>query len=1035
MTMSLRKGFTDLFIDRPVLATVLSIIVVMLGLVTMKRLAVREYPNIAFPKVSVITQLEGASPDIVEALITKPLESALSGIEGIDTIISQSSVGESRVSITFESDRKIEDAANDVRDRVARIRDRLPRDITEPRIRKADADATPVIELAVTSKEHLAEEMADYIQRYLLNQFEAIKGVSSVEVFGGGMYQMHLFLDPVKMASFNLTTEDVVMALKRQNVEKPAGQLHMSDRDIIVTTSAALSTAEDFNNLIITEKNGYLVRLQDIGEAKLSGEDRRNRIRFNGKNAVTISIIKQSVANPLDISRALDKLLPHLKDSLPRGMKIHMAYDSTEYIDQSLSEVRKTIFEATTLVTIVVLLTLGSLRAVWIPTVTIPISLIGTFALMYAFGFTVNILTLLALVLAIGLVVDDAIVVLENIYRHIEEGMSPLKAAFKGAQEVRFAVVAMTLTLAAVYAPIALTPGLVGQLFTEFAVTLAGAVIISGFVALTLSPMMCSRLLKAHQVSSKKPLKKNALERLIAWLDKQFIQVSQDYENYLNRAFQKKGKVLFFCMLVALLSLGILKALKSELNSKQDTGIIASRIAPPYGANLEYVDKYMVQIEKLAREVPEVKDVLAQSQTPGEPTLRIMLHPLKKRSRTSGEIAKDLDGKLEDITGLSARTYSQSTSIISGGGTPFVIVLQSTKPYKELVNIADKFSREIARDKNLIQVYPDVIPEGQEFVVEVDREKAASLGVDVNTIGDVLDTVISGRVASYFRREGKRYPVRVEVQEEFRRSPEDLSSLFIRSVTPAKPGTLQQAQEKMVPLKELVTIKKRLSPTEIRHFGGVRSVTILGQIREGGSLGGAIDSVRKMRELLPDNVRFDFSGESRRYLNEQSSITMVYGMALIFIFLILAAQYESFVDPFIILLSVPLSLSGGALFLFLFGGTINLYSQIGFVTLIGLITKHAILIVDFANAKVEEGIKKEVAIIEAAKLRLRPILMTTFAMVIGALPLMFATGTGYETRRQIGTVIVGGMSLGTIFTLVIVPIVYTIISRRRSLKT
>jgi len=319
--------------------------------------------------------------------------------------------------------------------------------------------------------------------------------------------------------------------------------------------------------------------------------------------------------------------------------------------------------------------------------------------------------------------------------------------------------------------------------------------------------------------------------------------------------------------------------------------------------------------------------------------------------------------------------------------------------------------------------------------VEVDREKAASLGVDVNTIGDVLDTVISGRVASYFRREGKRYPVRVEVQEEFRRSPEDLSSLFIRSVTPAKPGALQQAQEKMVPLKELVTIKKRLSPTEIRHFGGVRSVTILGQIREGGSLGGAIDSVRKMRELLPDNVRFDFSGESRRYLNEQSSITMVYGMALIFIFLILAAQYESFVDPFIILLSVPLSLSGGALFLFLFGGTINLYSQIGFVTLIGLITKHAILIVDFANAKVEEGIKKEVAIIEAAKLRLRPILMTTFAMVIGALPLMFATGTGYETRRQIGTVIVGGMSLGTIFTLVIVPIVYTIISRRRSLKT
>lgn len=1024
-------SFTDIFIYRPVLATVLSIIVILLGLVTMNRLTVREYPNIAFPKVSIVTQLEGASPDIIEALITKPLESALSGIEGIDTITSQSTVGESRITIMFQSDRKIEDAANDVRDRTARIRDRLPRDITEPRIRKADADAVPVIELAFTSTEHSPEEIADYIQRYLLNQFEALKGVSSVEVFGGGAYEMHLALDPVKMASFKLTTEEVISALKRQNVEKPAGQLRMNDRDIIVTTSAALTSVDDFNNLIIAEQGGYLIRFRDIGLAKLTAEDRRNRIRFNGQSAVTVSIIKQSVANPLDIAAALNQMLPHVSDTLPRGMKTQLAYDSTKFIEQSLDEVKKTIFEATILVTIVVLLTLGSLRAVWIPTVTIPISLIGTFALMYAFGFTINILTMLALVLAIGLVVDDAIVVLENVFRYIEEGMKPFEAALKGAYEVRFAVIAMTLTLAAVYAPIALTPGLVGQLFTEFAVTLAGAVIISGFVAITLSPMMCSRIL---QPVHKQEKGNSVLWRVIRYVDRMFHTMTSDYETFLKKALQKKWRYLGYAALIGLISLLVFRALKSELNPKQDTGIIATRISPPYGANLEYVDKYMQQVERVVNKFPEVEYVLTQSQAPGEPTMRISLKSLNERSKPASKVASEMDESLEDITGLSVRTFSQSTSIIgAGGGSSFTVVLKSTKPYKELVDIADKFSREIARDKNLTQVYPDVIPDGQEFVVDVDREKAASLGIDVNTIADVLDTVISGRIASYFRREGKRYPVRVEVEDEYRKSPEDLSALFIRGASSQRQGA--QNQERMIPLSELVKIRKRVSPTEIRHFGGVRSVTIYGQIKEGGSLGGAIASVRAAaKESLPDNVQFDFSGESRRFLNEQSSISLVYAMALGFIFLILAAQYESFVDPLIILLSVPLSLSGAAFLLFFTGGTINLYSQIGFVTLIGLITKHAILIVDFANAKVEQGMQKERAVIEAAKLRLRPILMTTFAMVVGAMPLMFSSGTGFETRQQIGTVIVGGMSLGTLFTLIVVPIAYMLISRRTTVK-
>ncbi|USO01152.1 MAG: efflux RND transporter permease subunit [Alphaproteobacteria bacterium] len=1020
-------GFTEIFIRRPVLATVLSLIIILIGLVTMSRLNLREYPNVSFPKVSVIIQLEGASPEIIETLITKKLESTLSGIEGVETIVSQSMIGESRISLMFDNGRRIDDAASDVRDRIARVRDTLPRGITDPRIRKADADAVSVVDLALTSSEHTPEEMADYIQKYLINQFEALPGVSSAEVFGGGMFEMHVMLDPVKLASYQLSPEDVVVAVKRQNVQKPAGQLRMKDRDIIVTTTAALKTEDDFRDISLVEKDGGLVRLKDVAQVVLKAEDRRNKIRFNQLPSVSLSIVKQSVANPLDIARGLEKLLPKISENLPRGMKIHVAYDSTVFIEESINEVKRTIFEATFLVIVVVLLTLGSLRAVWIPAVTIPISLIGTFALMYLLGFTINILTLLALVLAIGLVVDDAIVVLENVYRYIEKGMKPLPAAIKGASEVRFAVIAMTLTLAAVYAPIALTPGLVGKLFTEFAITLAGAVLISGFIAITLSPMMCAKILRVHDAGSVE--KKTIISKAIAWVDRVFDKTSVYYASFLGRTLLKPGIVLLSAVILSTMSFGLSTLLKSELNPTQDTGIIASRISPPFGANLAYVDKYMIQAEEIVRAIPEVKSILAQSQTPGEPTLRVMLGTVNERTRSSETIATELNEQMMKITGLDIRMSPRSSGVIPNSANPFQIVLQSSKPYKELVEIADNFSRHLMRNKNLMQVVPDIIPEGQQFTVDVDRDKAAALGVDVSTVSEVLDTAISGRIADHFQRDGKRYPVRVELDDDFRATPEDLSSIFLRSIRKQTSGDTDQ--DRMIPLSELIKVTKTTSQTEIRHYGGVRSVSIFGRIRPGGSLGEAIDDVRVLaKEHLPDNVLYDFAGESRRYLDEQSSIVLVYGMALLFIFLILAAQYESYIDPLIILFSVPLSLSGGVLFLYVFGGTLNLYSQIGFVTLIGLITKHAILIVDFANHQVhEEGIHPFPAVIDAACLRLRPILMTTFAMVVGALPLMFATGNGFEVRRQIGMVIVGGMSIGTVCTLVVVPAFYVIVKK------
>ncbi len=1021
-------GFTETFIRRPVLATVMSLIIVLVGLVTMSRLNLREYPNIAFPRVSVIVQLEGASPEIIEALITKKLESILSGIEGVDTITSQSTIGECRISMQFSNARRIEDAANDVRDRIARVRDSLPRGITDPRIRKADADAVAVIDLAISSTEHTPEEMADYVQKYLINQFEALPGVSSAEAYGGGAYEMHIMLDPVKLASYQLSPEDVVAAIKRQNVQKPAGQLRMQDRDIVVTTTAGLRNEDDFRTITLAERGGALIRLKDVATIDLKAEDRRNKIRFNRTPAVSISIVKQSVANPLDIARGLEKLLPQISENLPRGMKIETAYDSTIFIEESINEVQRTIFEATLLVVAVVLLTLGSARAVWIPSVTIPISLIGTFALMYFLGFTINILTLLALVLAIGLVVDDAIVVLENVYRYIEKGEKPLDAAIKGASEVRFAVIAMTLTLAAVYAPIALTPGLVGKLFTEFAVTLACAVLISGFVAITLSPMMCAMILKSHASTIRK--KKNILDRLIASVDRGFDRISIFYENFLKVRLKEPGLILLIALILAGMSTILVQRLRSELNPRQDTGIISSRISPPFGANLEYVDKYLAEAEEIVLSVPEVKSVFAQAQSPGEPVLRVMLDTVGKRSRRSDAISDELNQKLQKITGVEVRVFPQSSGVLPSSANAFTIVLRSSKPYKELVNIAEAFGRKLTRSKNMTQVQPDIIPEGQQFTVDVNRDKASALGVDVSTVSDVLDTAISGRIADHFQRDGKRYPVRVEVDDAFRSTPEDLSSIFLRSTRGRQnDGSQTQDNERMIPLSELVTIKKSMSQTEIRHYGGVRSVTIFARIPPGGSLGGAIADARAIAVAeLPDNVLYSFAGESKRYLDEKSSIALVYAMALLFIFLILAAQYESYIDPMIILLSVPLSLSGGALFLFMFNGTLNLYSQIGFVTLIGLITKHAILIVDFANHKIANERKSPMqAVIEASRMRLRPIIMTTVAMVVGAIPLMISQGNGHEIRQQIGVVIVGGMSIGTVCTLAVVPAFYVIV--------
>ncbi|GAO98727.1 efflux pump membrane transporter BepE [Caedimonas varicaedens] len=1034
---------TNICIKRPVLSTVMSLVIILLGIVTWGRLQVRQYPNVDEPRISIVTQLEGASPEIIEAQITKPMEDVLNGIEGLYEMNSSSEVGESRINLTFNLKRNIEDAANDVRNLISRIRDRLPNDISEPRIKKADADAAAFMQLALYSDRYNVKELADYAHRYLESQLEVLNGVSSVDVVGGGQYEMQIYLDPVKLVAYNVTAEDVAQALKKQNIKKAAGRLISSSQEITVTTRAPLVTEKDFNNLIVYEREGSLVRLSDVGRAKLDSIDTRNRVRFNGRPAVSIALVKQSTANPLEIGEQVKKTLVNIKSALPNDMNLEIAVDRTLFIDRSISQVYRTLLEATILVVLVILAFLRSFRAVLIPVVTIPVSLIGTFALMYFFGFTINTLTLLALVLAIGLVVDDAIVMLENIYRHIEEGMKPMEAAFKGAREISFAILAMTITLAAVYAPIALSSGQTGKLFTEFALTLAGSVLISGFVALTLSPMMCGRLLIAHKKADEVHREKEGWRKkfdLFELACEQFLKsVEEKYGAFLHKcltqkfsfsrySFSIRNLVLFLGLAVAFGAYLTYQNIPTELVPKEDQGIVLVQGIPPYGANLEYVDKYVKKIDEiLKRDAPEIVKKLSTSSVPGESFSFCVLKPWEDRKRRSQEIVEALREPLYEITGMNANPSVGGKSLVGGlTDKPFDIILQTTKSYPELVQMAEKLEKAL-HDMGMLQgLYSNYGSEGQELVVHVDRDKAASLGVDVSVIADTLDTLISGRSPTKFERDSKLYSAKLWVEEEYRRNPEDVVGLYVRGI--------KNKTESMVPLSELITVEKKQAPTAIAHYGGLKSVNFSAKLKEGVSLGKALETIQeKIFDVLPKaDARLEFTGESRRYLEESSNILLIFGLALAFIYLVLSAQYESYVDPLIILFSVPLSLAGGIYLLKLSGQTMNLYSEIGLVTLIGLITKHGILIVDFANKLKADGLDRVEAVVEASRLRLRPILMTTFAMVLGAFPLAFTSGAGAESRRPIGIVIVGGMTLGTIFTLFIVPAIYTYLSRKRA---
>jgi multidrug efflux pump len=1005
-------GMTEFCIRRPVFATVLSLILVLAGLMSYQRLTIREYPNIDEPQVSVQTNYSGASAEIIEAQVTQVLEGSLAGIEGIDTIESSSSAEQSRITIRFRATVNIDAATSDVRDRVSRVRRQLPEEITEPTISKVEADAQPIMFLVMQSERMDAAELTDYVDRFVVNRFKNLDGVADVTINGERRYAMRVWIDAARLAGQGLAVQDVESAIRNQNADIPAGRIESVEREFTVLSRTALGTAEDFAAIVLKEAGGRQVRLGDVARVELGTADMRRESRYNGTTAISVGIVKTAVANPLDVARAVNGLLPRLNEELPEGTSMSVGFDQTVFIDRSIENVFKTILEAIGLVLVIIFLFLHSVRAALIPIVTIPVSLIATFAIMYATGLTVNTLTLLAMVLAIGLVVDDAIVVLENIYRHIEDGMEPFAAAIKGSREIGFAVIAMTLTLAAVYAPIAFTPGRTGRLFLEFAVTLAGAVIISGFVALTLTPMMCSRLLK-HQ--ERRNIFVRVIEGALGGLER-------GYRASLSLALRLRWLVLVLALGVGAGGGWLLTQMKSELSPTEDRGTIIVTGNAPEGASFGYTQRYAGQVEELLAQVPELRSYL-MIVGPGEVTRFLSFARLKdwsERDVSQQEVTQLLAPKLRKIAGVQAFATNPASLGSRGFGKPFQFVIQSSASYEEINALANTLVERLKDNPGLTDIDTDMRLNKPEVEVEIDRNRVADLGLDISVIGRTLETLLGGRNVSTFQIGSEQYDVTVALPPDERASPDTLNRIFVR----AEDG-------QMVQLSNILTAKVTVAPRDLRRFNQLRAITIQANLAPGYTLGEAIGAVNQAAsEVLPQGTITDLTGQAREFRDASSNLALIFLMALAFIYLVLAAQFESFRDPVMIMVSVPLSMTGALLALWLTGGTLNVYSQIGLVTLIGLITKHGILIVDFANKKQQEGVERMAAIIEASRLRLRPILMTTAAMILGAIPLAIASGAGAESRQQIGWVIVGGMSLGTLLTLFVVPCVYAVMGWR-----
>ena len=1009
---------SDTSVKRPVLATVFCSLLVAFGVISFDRLPLREYPDIEPAVVSITTNYPGASAAVVENKITEIIEDRIAGVEGIKSVSSTSQDGRSSIRIEFRLGRDIDSAANDIRDRVSRVLDNLPEEADPPEVEKAGDDDTVIYWIHLVEPSMNALELTDYVSRYLEDRFSALDGVSRVRVTGQQVYSMRIWLDRDALVARGLTVSDVEEAVRRENIELPAGTLQSLERDFVIRVERAYQTADDFRQLVIRRgEDGYLLRLGDIARVELGSAERRSLFRGNGESMVGMGIVKQSTANALTVSRAVSREADRINETLPEGMRLIKSFDTSQFVEAAVKEVYRTLFIAGVLVVVVIFLFLGDPRSVLVPAATVPISLISTFTLLWALGYSINLLTLLALVLSIGLVVDDCIVVLENIHRRLAKGEPPLVAAYKGARQVAFAVIATTAVLVAVFVPITFLEGNLGRLFSEFAVSMAVAVIFSTLVALTLAPVICSRLLREDTVHN--------------WLADRVDLLTQMLENRYRKLLAKvlRAPALVIAILLASIAASgwLFQQVPQEYAPDEDRGVFFMVVNAPEGSSFDYTVRQLLKIEERLMPLVDSGDVKrllmrAPSFGVGEAfngAFAIMvLEPWDSGRRDSTTILADARRRVEDIPG--ARIFIRSRRALGGGSNQPVEFVIGGNTYEDLVQWQEQLMLDIQDQPQFIGADTDFKPTKPQLRVRVDRDRAGDLGVSLLDISRTLETLMGNRKVTTFVLGGKEYDVILEGEREAQRSLTDLQNIYVRSSTSGE----------LIPLSNLVVLREQADAGNLNRFNRVRAITLSSNLAEGYSLGEALAWLENWAEQnLPNEASIDYKGESLEYKEAGRSVLFTFALALLVVFLVMAAQFESWVHPFVILLTVPLALFGGLGGLMLFGQSLNIFSQVGLIMLVGLATKNGILIVEFINQLRDAGRDFDEAVLNGAAFRLRPILMTAFTTVFGAVPLVLSTGPGYESRMVIGIVVMCGVATASLITLFAVPVAYKLLAR------
>ncbi|MFA5535332.1 MAG: efflux RND transporter permease subunit, partial [Mariniphaga sp.] len=977
------------------------------GAIGLTFLGVREFPSVDPPIISVSTSYPGANSDVIETQITEPLEQSINGIPGIRTLTSSSSQGRSRITVEFELSVDLETAANDVRDKVSQAQRFLPRDCDPPTVSKADADAEPIMMIAVQSPKRSLLELSEIAELTFKEQLQTISGVSAVDIWGEKRYAMRIWLDPAKLAGYQMTPLDVRNAIVRENVELPAGSIEGNTTELTIRTLGLMTTPEEFNSLILKQTGDQLIRVRDIGRAELSPEDLRGIMKMNGIPMIATVIVPQPGANHIDIVDDVYDRLEFMKKDLPDDVSIDIGFDNTQYIRSSIREVQTTIYLAFFLVVVIIFFFLRDWRTTIIPILVIPVSLVGSFFIMYLAGFTINVLTLLAIVLSIGLVVDDAIVMMENIYVKIEQGMTPREAGLKGSNEIFFAIISTTVTLVAVFFPIVFLEGMTGRLFREFSIVIAGAVMISSFVALTFTPMLSTKLLKTRQKHSS----------LHNWSEKYFVRLNQVYQRSLDQFLRMKFLSLAILILSGVLIFVLWKVIPAEMAPLEDRSQMNARITTTEGATYEYTYDYVEDIATLVDELIPERDKVTTMVRGTFAFVRVVLKDPSDRERSQQEIASQLTNELRKKTIARATVVQQSTFGGRRASTPIQYVIQAPD-INRLREILPEFMTEV--NNNPIFVMPDVNLKftKPELQIEINRDKANLLGVSTQNIGQTLQLALSGQRFGYFIMNGKQYQILGELPRQERNKPLDLKSLYVRS-----------DKGQMVQLDNFVTLKETTAPPQLYRYNRFVSATVSANLADGNTISEGIEAMDQIADkVLDDSFRTALSGDSKDFMESSSSLMFAFVLAIVLIFLVLSAQFESFKDPIIVMMTVPLALTGALFFMWYFNITMNIFSQIGIIMLIGLVSKNGILIVEFANQRKESGMSKLEAIRYASAARFRPILMTSLSTILGILPLALGLGDGAQSRVAMGVAVVGGLLIATILTLYVVPGVYLFIS-------